>query len=377
MIKLADCRRTPRPIWGPALHCLLPFILCLLVVPTFGHDPGLSAAELKLEAGRLSANLSFLFTDLEALVMVDTDLDRRISDAEFAAARTKLEELARHSLEVKYDGRIVPPTDVSVRLDESNTIHLALNYAGQPDEQLSVRAAVVSQLPRGHRQYFTLKNAQGQLLAERLFDAGNLAAEFGPAELAAARTAWQTFRYFIVLGVEHILTGYDHLAFLVALLIASVNLRGVLKIVTSFTVAHSITLALATFNLVTLSPAIVEPMIALSIVYVGLENVWRGRRQEELEHRWLLTFAFGLIHGFGFASVLRELEIGANGGGVAIPLVSFNLGVEAGQLAIAALLWPLIWKLRERPAFAARYVPACSLLVALVGAYWLVRRTLL
>jgi hypothetical protein len=88
----------------------------------------------------------------------------------------------------------------------------------------------------------------------------------------------------------------------------------------------------------------------------------------------MLTFAFGLIHGFGFASVLKELGVGANGSSIAVPLVSFNLGVEVGQIAIAALVLPLIWKLRTRPVFVTRWVPVCSVLVAALGTFWFVQR---
>jgi hypothetical protein len=89
-----------------------------------------------------------------------------------------------------------------------------------------------------------------------------------------------------------------------------------------------------------------------------------------------LTFAFGLVHGFGFASALRELGVGA-GVKAVTPLLSFNLGVEIGQIAIAALILPLVWKLRQQPRFVIRYVPACSILVALAGGYWLIERTVL
>jgi HupE / UreJ protein len=112
-----------------------------------------------------------------------------------------------------------------------------------------------------------------------------------------------------------------------------------LRIVTSFTLAHSLTLALATMELVRLPSVWVESLIALSIVYVGVENILR----RDPTRRWLLTFGFGLVHGFGFASVLQDLGIGAGGGPAAIPLLSFNLGVEAGQLAIVALVLPLTW----------------------------------
>src|SRR5207248_5234990 len=123
----------------------------------------------------------------------------------------------------------------------------------------------------------------------------------------------------------------------------------------------SLTLAVATLSLVQISSRIVEPLIAVSIVYVGVENLLRGH---DPKGRWLLTFAFGLIHGYGFASVLRELGVGANGSGITVPLVTFNLGVELGQIVIAALFLPVIWKLQTKPLFLKRWVPALSVLVA-------------
>ena len=131
-----------------------------------------------------------------------------------------------------------------------------------------------------------------------------------------------------------------------------------------------LTLALATLNLIRLSPRVIEPLIAVSIVYVGLENILR----RDLKWRWALTFAFGLIHGCGFASALRELGIGVDGKGVAVPLLSFNLGVEIGQLAIAFVLLPLIWRFKRHPDFSRRYSPVCSVLISVAGAYWLAQR---
>ncbi len=116
-------------------------------------------------------------------------------------------------------------------------------------------------------------------------------------------------------------------------------------------------------------------MIAASIVFVGVENVLR--RGEEPKGRWILTFAFGLIHGFGFAGVLRDLGVGREGGeSIAMPLFSFNLGVEIGQIVVAALVLPLVWYLRKRPAFVSRWVPILSGVVAAAGLVWLVQRTL-
>jgi hypothetical protein len=118
------------------------------------------------------------------------------------------------------------------------------------------------------------------------------------------------------------------------------------------------------------STRVVEPLIAASIVYVGVENLLRGNPSG----RWLLTFGFGLIHGLGFASALKEVGVGSNGGGIIVPLVSFNLGVEIGQIAIASVVLPMIWKLRTKPIFVARWVPACSVVVALLGTFWFVQR---
>jgi hypothetical protein len=153
-----------------------------------------------------------------------------------------------------------------------------------------------------------------------------------------------------------------------------VVVRGFLSsvsVITSFTIAHSITLAAATFNLAQIPSRIVEPLIAASIVYVGIENLLRTGVPKA---RQVVTFGFGLIHGFGFASVLREMGISAGTGGVALPLLSFNVGVELGQIMVAAVLLPVIWKLRENPMFIARWAPACSAAVVLLGSFWFVQR---
>jgi hypothetical protein len=143
------------------------------------------------------------------------------------------------------------------------------------------------------------------------------------------------------------------------------------QVVTFFTIAHSITLAFATLNLVWVSSRVVEPAIAASIVYVGVENF---ARSEGPKGRWLITFLFGLIHGFGFATVLRDLGVASSTTGVAVPLVAFNLGVEAGQIVVAGVLLPIIWKLRTWKPFVRWGVPVCSGIVAAAGGYWLIHR---
>ncbi len=368
----------------PELKKLRNFLLCCFLLTVFcslsyAHDPGLSNVDLKLESNRLSAQLAYNYVDIEGAVLVDKDLDRVITKEEFDAAKSNLEQLAKSALDVSFDGKKIEPSEVSVKIakaeDGRDTAFFVMDYPGIPSNELIVKSAIMEKLSRGHREYFKLTNSEGKTIAERLLDSNNNSAMITAGELSAALGKWHTFKQFLLLGIEHILLGFDHLCFLSALLLAASSLSSVVKIITSFTVAHSITLALAALNIVNISPGFVEPMIAVSIIYVGLENVWR--RGQEIEGRWLLTFAFGLIHGFGFASVLRELNIGAGGSGLAIPLVSFNLGVEIGQLAIAAIFWGAIWKFRKTENFKKRFVPACSILVAIAGAYWLIERTLL
>ena len=181
----------------------------------------------------------------------------------------------------------------------------------------------------------------------------------------------ETFSAFLRLGIEHILLGFDHLLFLGGLLLVARGWRQLVMVVTTFTLAHSLTLGLAAFNIVNVSGRVAEPLIAVSILFVGVENILR---HGEPKARWAVTLFFGLIHGFGFASVLREMGLGSNGRAIALPLFSFNLGVEIGQLAVAAVVVPFLWRLAESPSYRTRWLPFLSGVVALAGGYWLVQR---
>ncbi len=173
---------------------------------------------------------------------------------------------------------------------------------------------------------------------------------------------------FFRLGVEHILTGYDHLLFLAALLLRGGGFWSLVKIITAFTIAHSITLALAVLGLVVIPSRLVESAIALSIVWVAVENLAGSGAPSR---RWLVSFCFGLVHGLGFASVLEPLSLPS--ARLAWALVGFNLGVEAGQaLVVAALLPVLVWM--HGKAWESRAERALSLVVAAFGLTWFVER---
>jgi len=354
------------------MFCLALVLTILATASAFAHDPGLSAAEVKLEGNKAVARLTFARDEIAMIAPMDADRDGRITQPEFDAARARLESLAKESFAISVAGEAASPASVAVSLDESGAIHFDLEYPLPQGSRLTLSSLLIDKLRLGHRQFLTLRDERGSALSQRMLDATNNSFELDLAALHISRARPHAFWGFLLLGVEHILLGFDHLAFLFALLIAGGTLREAAKIITSFTIAHSITLALATLEVIVIPASVVEPLIAVSIIYVGLENIFR----REIKRRWLLTFAFGLIHGFGFASALRNLGVGA-GVKAVTPLLSFNLGVEIGQVAVAALVLPLIWKLRKRPQFVVRYVPACSILVALAGGYWLIERTVL
>jgi HupE / UreJ protein len=184
------------------------------------------------------------------------------------------------------------------------------------------------------------------------------------------RTAATGWFDFVKLGIEHILTGYDHLLFLVALLATARGVWSVVRIVTAFTLAHSVTLSVAALGMVTIPGRIVEPLIAATIVWVALENLFAA---EPDRRRWTWSFGFGLVHGFGFAAALGEL--GLKGAALVRGLVGFNVGVEIGQLLFVAVLMPVLLLLTH--GRGARLTPRiASLAVAIIGSYWLVERIL-
>jgi hypothetical protein len=341
---------------------------------THAHDVGLSIATVRLQTNGLQTVIAFSVRETEQIFSLDADHDGHVTTNEFLAGREKLAAAVAEKCEVRFDDAIAKPDSVRCQLEEGDRVDFIAHHAAPSFRELQMKFAIIQQLAPGHRMFFSLINPAGESVADRLLDAKNdsVSIEIGtPSEPAPAAAAPHTFVDFLKLGVEHIGTGYDHLLFLFGLLIVTRTFKSALTVITAFTLAHSITLAVATFNVFTLPAKYTEPLIAASIVYVGVENLLR---HGDPKGRWMLTFAFGLIHGFGFASVLRDLGVGSNGSGVAMPLFSFNLGVELGQITVAAIVLPLIWKLRTKPVFVQRWVPACSIAVALAGSYWFVQR---
>ena len=338
-----------------------------------GHDPGLSTAVVRVTGEGFEARLTLSPMDVQVMLPLDADGDGQVDAEEFESASASLTRAVKDSFEIAVDDRAISigKVDVSLQVEEDN-IHARLLFEPAAGERLLIRSRWLGELPFGHRQYLAIVDRNGQTIETRLLDAENMSAavHLSPGTRTDSQAA---FGDFFTLGVEHIVTGYDHLLFLLALLIGGGSLVASAKIITSFTVAHSITLAVAVFGLVELSSGFVEAMIALSIIYVGAENLLDRR----LGRRWIITFAFGHVHGFGFASILREVGLGSGGGGVALPLLSFNLGVEVGQVALAMIILPFIWQLQRRSTSFELYARPASIAIVILGTHWLVERTLL
>lgn len=320
----------------------------------FAHDPGLSSATVTLGREAVDARVTLNQRDLEA-------------------TGSNTSEIATDLLRLHADGTALVLKSQKLEVDSAQNAEFYLRFAPvAAGAHLHLRSGIIDRLPFGHRQLMSVQTAAGHNLGERLLSAKenafdvDLTNAWPPPQASRGR-----FAEFFLLGVQHILTGYDHLLFLAGILIVCSGFGAAARIITCFTIAHSITLGLATFNIVAIPSRIVEPMIAASIVYVGVENLWsRGR----LRWREVLTFAFGLVHGLGFASVLREMGIGTSNAGVAVPLFSFNFGVEAGQLLVAACVLPIAWKLKTSERIPRIAVPAFSFIIASAGAYWFFER---
>ena len=312
--------------------------------------------------------------DAAQIAELDRDHDGLVTQAEFARTRSHFETAVTRQLFIAPDGKFAEPQSVRSKLDENNNVEVRLDFPAVVFSNLEIQSKLIASLPLGHRQYLQIQDSRGETTFERLLSA---AADRATVAMPGAHSttgtfeAARSFANFVSLGVKHILTGYDHLLFLIALLLVARGFFSSLGIITSFTIAHSITLAVATLQLVQIPTRIVEPLIAVSIVFVGAENLLHG---DIPKARRIVPFGFGLIHGFGFASALREAGIGSGAGGIILPLFSFNLGVELGQIMVAALALPIIWKLRENPMFITRWAPACSAAVVLLGSFWFVER---
>jgi hydrogenase/urease accessory protein HupE len=245
---------------------------------------------------------------------------------------------------------------------------LRIDVPGPPG-RLGVRAALFPYDP--NHQTFVNVYEHGTLTHQSILDRRLTAIDYftGTRQGTVA-----VVRKFVPAGVHHILIGPDHVLFLIGLLLLGGRMLQLVKIVTAFTLAHSVTLSLAALDLVNPSARLVEPSIALSIAYVGADNLLVSRDGRDV--RAWIAFGFGLVHGFGFASVLKALDLPRRALGWS--LFSFNVGVEIGQVLIVIIIaGALAWVARTKPALSRPIAVAGSVVVAAAGVYWFVERVFL
>lgn len=303
---------------------------------------------------------------LSLVLPVDADGDGTVSQADLDARRAALEVGFWDALPLTAGG--APCTRKEHAAREIATYYLELTATYQcPPGPLRQTYTVLSLLPPNYRVVLGSANGEGgQLFADAQQPSLEIP-ERGPATpsvISPGLVGW------IQLGMKHIFEGFDHLAFLLALLLVGGSLKRVLWMVTSFTVAHSLTLGAAALGFILLDPERtrwVEAAIAVSIIYVAAENLLL----REHRHRALITFLFGLIHGFGFASALGAYGLGEQ---VASGLFGFNLGVELGQALIVMALLPLVRLIQRRPKVNLWTVRVLSIVILCAGAGWLVQR---
>jgi HupE / UreJ protein len=363
LIRAHDIRSLQRTRLRPGP--LVLFTLAWLVLSPASaraHDPGLSTLDVGVSRGAISVSLSLAAADLLPIAAATPDVD----------PRNALSALAREAIHLSVDGARLSSSDDEVSVDDTGgraRMFFVVPATGASHSALTIESGIPSLLARGHRQLLVV-SMSGAVQSQLLLDAesDSLTIDLGARSATAPGIAWS----FLKLGNHHILSGYDHLLFLAGLFLAAASVRELVMLLSAFTVAHSISLALVVIGGVHLPASIVEPLIAVSIAWVGVENLVRERHGG----RWLVVFAFGLIHGFGFAGALLDLGFGSSVADVAIALVSFNAGVESGQLVVAAFVLPLIWTIRSRPVWQAKLQPLCSVLIAIAGGCWLVARLL-
>ncbi len=347
--------------------CAVLAALCLVAQEAWAHKLNTSYANLVVRADTLMLRLRIDDFDMEQLGL-DANGDGTLFYEEMQAGLPQVVDFAADHFKVRINGErlVLAPGGTDINPDNKGNMFAVL-YFGAALEAVPERLDV-------HVDFFAAFGEEHKCIAKVLMPGK-------PLEQAvfAAHSAEQSFYAegekslveqaiaFVWLGIEHIFLGYDHIMFLLALIAVGGRLRSLVKIVTAFTLAHSITLCLAALEMVMLPAKWVEAGIALSIAYVALENFWLQRT----EHRWILTFLFGLVHGFGFANVLRELGLPTEG--LIASLLSFNIGVEVGQIAIVAVLFPGILWLNSK-AFKQQVVWGVSAVILLFGVGWFIER---
>jgi hypothetical protein len=346
------------------------------------HKPSDSYLSLMTDGPRVAGQWDIALRDLDFALGLDVDGDGRLTWGEVRSRHQEIAAYALARLHLQADGRDCTTRPTAHLVDEHSdggyaVLRFDTDCSGSP-ARLDVGYSLFFDLDAQHKGLVSVRGADGTRAYVLGADSRELRAELRESSWAEALSG------HVREGIWHIWIGFDHILFLLSLLLPAVlarrndrwepaeTFRGalldVMKVVTAFTVAHSVTLSAAALGAVELPTRWVESAIAASVVVAALNNVWPVLPLR----RWTMAFGFGLIHGFGFAAVLADLGLPREA--LALSLVGFNVGVEAGQLAIVAAFLPLAWLLRHRWVYRRLIFAAGSLAVAALAATWFVER---
>ncbi len=379
-----------RGIWGQgvARAVAMAWLVMWLMVwagAAQAHKSSDSYLTVQVQGDQVSVQWDIALRDIQFAIGLDANGDDQITWGELQQKERELQAWAVSRLSLQRGGSCTlgqPSLQVDEHTDGGYAVLAWRGRCPQQHGALSLQYSLLFDLDAQHRGLLKLD-------LDRVTHSAVLGPQSGVMQFAEATTAGAQFVQYLWQGVWHIWIGFDHILFLLALLLPAVLLRrsrgadggggargvsrfkdaglSVLAVVTAFTLAHSITLSLAALEIISLPSRLVESAIAASVVFAAVNNL-----VPMVQGRWLMAFFFGLIHGFGFASVLTEL--GLPTGALVVSLVGFNLGVELGQLAIVAVFLPLAFVLRHTRLYQRGVLVGGSWVALLVALAWFVER---
>ena len=354
----------------------------LLSVPAWAHKPSDSYLSLSIQDDHIEGQWDIALRDLADAIGLDSDGDGQLTWREVRNKHDEIKAYALSRLALSADTQTCT-TQVLEQLIDHHTdgAYSVLKFRSNCDgaiERLHVDYRLLFDIDAQHKGLLRL--TQSGHISTAIFSQESPAQEFSVAK----RSRWNECIQFIHEGIWHIWLGFDHVLFLLALLLPAVLVRAadrwqaagtfssvcwnVVSIVTAFTVAHSLTLSLAALDIIRLPSRLVESTIAASVVLAGLGNLYPMM----MTRRWMIAFGFGLIHGFGFAAVLTDLGLPHDS--LLLSLVSFNVGVELGQLAIVATFLPLAYLIRHSWSYPRLVLTGGSLAVIAIALVWFTER---
>lgn len=362
---------------------LFLFLLLAWSVTAQAHTPSSSFLFIDEENQVLQLRWDIAIRDLEYVIGLDSNQDKSVTWQELKNKRQAITAYAFSHLKLQRNEEVCRLEDVNLQVvDHTDGNYAVLSIKPECNAEegaLLINYSLLFEADANHRGIILDQRKQGT-------DSYIASPDNQTITLSENKSGLRNFSTFMGQGIWHILIGFDHILFVITLMLPAVLLyrnrkwtavdsfkpaaMSLLKVVTAFTLAHSITLSLATLEIISLSSRWVESAIALSVILVAINNI----KPIFTHARWSMAFLFGLIHGFGFASVLSDLNLGD--GSLLLSLLGFNVGVEIGQGLILLLLFPLAYSVRKTQMYRAVILKYGSIFISVIATFWLVQRVM-